>query len=172
MFRRNNLIVHSSLGQLSPQWPNFFHLPLLFSSVAHQCLPVDPCKIHLSWYSPFHRTGKTHGLCLSLETVTQSTSPEILKVLKCMYLVYMRRLSLISRHTAGEKSPKINKRTGEFLKQTAVPNKIYRIQIKSLKRINVQSNLFGTPEYPIWSLFHYLLNSREPKNVFDGSYYL
>ena len=86
MFRRNNLIVHSSLGQLSQQWPNFFHFPELFSSVAHQCLPVDDCKIHLSWYSPFHSTGNTQGLCLSLETVTQSTSPEILKVLKCKYL--------------------------------------------------------------------------------------
>ena len=68
-----------SLGQLSQQWPNFLYWPLLFSFVAHQVLPVDSCMIHLSWYSPFQRTGKMQGLCLSLETVTQSTFPKTLK---------------------------------------------------------------------------------------------
>jgi hypothetical protein len=59
--------------------------------------------------------------------------------------------------TEGRKF-KINKRTGEFLNQKAVPNKISRIEIKSLKKriivinLGLQSTLFGGP--PILSLFH------------------
>ena len=75
MVPMEDLVDHFSLGQLSPQWPNFLYSPLFFSSVAHQCLPVDACLTHLFRSLPFHTKGNMHGLCLSLETVMQSTLP-------------------------------------------------------------------------------------------------
>ena len=69
------LVDYSSLGQLSPQWPNFLYSPLFFSSVAHQYLPEDCCLTHSLRSLPFQTKGNMHGLCLSLEIVTQSTFP-------------------------------------------------------------------------------------------------
>ena len=80
MVPMEDLVDHSSLGQLSPQWPNNLYCPLFFSSVAHQYLPVDACLTHLLRSLPFHTKGNMHGLCLSLEIVTQSTLPTTKKM--------------------------------------------------------------------------------------------
>ena len=74
MVPMDDLVNHSSLGQLSLQCPNFLYSPLFFSSVAHQCL--DPCFTHALRSLPFLTKGKMQGLCLSLEMVTQSTLPK------------------------------------------------------------------------------------------------